>query len=233
MPENEKREKEMEILPFLAIPKGVTAIIGGGGKTTLMTTLAEELKEKGTVIFCTSTHIRIPEDYPLITGMTDAIREGLSFGGVVCAGRIDKDNKITAPGLPFRELQGLADYILVEADGSKGLPLKAHASHEPVIPEESKLTILVTGADGFGKPVKEVCHRHELWAGIAGVSVDDRVTPASLAKVVREESLGDVLFVNKTESERERTDAAELAGYLKMPVVMGSLKNKVYRRWVL
>ncbi len=220
----------MEILPFLAVPKGITAIIGGGGKTTLMTTLAEELKEKGTVVFCTSTHIRIPEDYPLITGEADAIREGISRGGVVCAGRIDKDHKVTAPGLSFRELEGLADYILVEADGSKGLPLKAHASHEPVIPEEAKLTILVVGADGFDKPVKEVCHRPELWAGIAGVSVDDMVTPASCAKVVRKEGFGDILFVNKAESERETADAAELAGYLEMPVVMGSLRNRNYRR---
>ena len=53
----------MEIAPLLNIVRGVTAIIGSGGKTTLLYTLAEELKEKGSVIICTTTHIRIPERY--------------------------------------------------------------------------------------------------------------------------------------------------------------------------
>lgn len=35
-------------------------------------------------------------------------------------------------------LADAADYVIVEADGSKRLPLKAHASHEPVIPENTR-----------------------------------------------------------------------------------------------
>lgn len=49
----------------------------------------------------------------------------------------------------------LADYTLVEADGSKGLPLKAHAPHEPVIPPQSNQTILVLGAEGLGRTVAQ------------------------------------------------------------------------------
>ena len=40
---------------LLVIVPGVTAIIGGGGKTTLMMTLAKELSERGRVIVTTST----------------------------------------------------------------------------------------------------------------------------------------------------------------------------------
>ena len=40
----------MKLAPLLQIGRGVTAIIGGGGKTTLMETLAEELSKKGKVI---------------------------------------------------------------------------------------------------------------------------------------------------------------------------------------
>ena len=40
----------------LGIQKGITAVIGSGGKTTLLSVLAQELP--GTVLLCTSTHIR-------------------------------------------------------------------------------------------------------------------------------------------------------------------------------
>ena len=48
----------MRIAPLLHIGRGVTALIGGGGKTTLLCTLAEELRARGSVLLCTSTHIR-------------------------------------------------------------------------------------------------------------------------------------------------------------------------------
>lgn len=40
----------MDISALLGVERGVTALIGGGGKTTLMCTLAEELRRRGTVV---------------------------------------------------------------------------------------------------------------------------------------------------------------------------------------
>ena len=51
----------MKISQLLKIQKGITALIGGGGKTTLMYRLAQELSEVGTVIVSTSTKIIEPE----------------------------------------------------------------------------------------------------------------------------------------------------------------------------
>ena len=48
----------MKLAPLLQVGRGVTAIIGGGGKTTLMETLAGELSKKGKVIITTTTHRR-------------------------------------------------------------------------------------------------------------------------------------------------------------------------------
>ena len=76
----------MRLSDCLGIGPGVTAVIGGGGKTTLISTLAEELREEGTVIVCTSTHIRIPGRYPLVTGGGDELAEALRIHGAVCAG---------------------------------------------------------------------------------------------------------------------------------------------------
>ena len=52
----------MQIAPLLHVGRGVTAIIGGGGKTTLMETLAGELSKKGKVIITTTTHIYLEAD---------------------------------------------------------------------------------------------------------------------------------------------------------------------------
>ena len=121
--------------------------------------------------------------------------------------------------------------MIVEADAAKGLPLKAHAPYEPVIPENTGKTVLVIGADGLKGPVKEVCHRPEIWAELAGTTMDDTAAPKSEAKVIEKEGFGDIIFINKTETEENLKKAEELAGYLKKPTVIGSLKHKEYRKW--
>ena len=141
----------MEIAPLLHVTRGVTALIGGGGKTTLLYTLAEELRRRGTVIVTTSTHIQRPEQYPVLPeGGKDAVAAALSENGVVCVAGRSPEGKLSAPALSFELLSELADFVLVEADGSKRLPLKAHAPHEPVIPACAGQTVYVVGADGFG-----------------------------------------------------------------------------------
>ena len=135
---------------FFGIKKGVTALIGGGGKTSTMYYLAEELREKGSVIVCTSTHILRPPQIPY----RPRLSEHLKPGDVVSTGTID-GVKLSAPEQPFSELVRLADYVLVEADGSRQLPLKAHAPHEPVIPPEANTVLVLIGVDGLGKPIRE------------------------------------------------------------------------------
>ncbi|MBO4916113.1 MAG: putative selenium-dependent hydroxylase accessory protein YqeC [Oscillospiraceae bacterium] len=218
----------MQISTFLKIGRGVTALIGGGGKTTLMYTLTEELRKKGAVILCTSTHIRAPEQYPLITGGAAEIRTALDAHGAICAGTRSEDGKLTAPSLSFEELAGLADFVIVEADGSRSLPLKAHAPHEPVIPPNAQRVVLVVGADGFGGRIREVCHRPELYAERAGVSMDDTVTPELAARVITAEGFGDRVFVNKVEASVSYADAEALAKLLPCPVTAGSLHQGVF-----
>ena len=55
-----------KLCDLLDIRPGVTALIGGGGKTTLMYHLARELRERGTVAVTTTTKIWPP------TGITVA-----------------------------------------------------------------------------------------------------------------------------------------------------------------
>ena len=146
----------MKLQKALEIQPGVTAIIGGGGKTTLMECLAEELSAQARVIVCTTTHIYPEQNMPCLVSTSEAeIAAELARTRCVCVGSVSESGKYSAPELPFRTLCALASYVIVEADGSKRLPLKAHAAHEPVIPPEANQTILVVGASGFGRPMRE------------------------------------------------------------------------------
>ena len=118
--------------------------------------------------------------------------------------------------------------MLVEADGSRRLPLKAHAPHEPVIPANAQRVVLVVGADGFGKPIRAVCHRSELYAARCGASEETDVTPELEAAVLLAEGLGDRVYINKVETAEDYDRAAALANRLTCPVTAGSLHKGVY-----
>ena len=118
----------MDFPKLLGLRPGVTAVIGSGGKTSLLRRLAEELP--GTVLLCTTTHIRPFEEYPLLTAPTpEDIRKALTAHRVLCLGTPCENSKLTAPSLSVETLATLADYVLLEADGSRQLPLKAHEAH--------------------------------------------------------------------------------------------------------
>lgn len=216
----------MKLSEALKIQPGVTAIIGGGGKTTLMECLAEELSAQARVIVCTTTHIYPEQNMPCLVSTSEAeIAAELARTRCVCVGSVSESGKYSAPELPFRTLCALASYVIVEADGSKRLPLKAHAPHEPVIPPEANQTILVVGASGFGRPMRESVHRAPIAAQALGVSEETVVTPELWAKFLNLEALHTRVLVNQAENEPERQTARALAAGLSCPVCMAALQK--------
>ena len=214
---------------FYGIQKGITALIGGGGKTSTMIALAEELRMKGSVVVCTSTHIRKPEQYPYLPRLRDPV----SLGQVVSTGRFD-GNKLSAPEQSFSELADLSDYVLVEADGSRQLPLKAHASHEPVIPEGSGTVLVVIGIDGLGKPIRDVAHRPELFAALTHADPNDTVTMQMIRDVVKTYPRCDGIVINKADDAEDIAKAEALAALFNVPVAITAWETdqpiKAYRR---
>ena len=161
---------------------------------------------------------------PLYTGGAEAELAGLlAEHSMVCVGRPGPEGKLTAPALSMEALRKATDYVLVEADGAKKLPLKAHAEHEPVIPACAGRTVCVVGVDGLGAPVSQTCHRPQIFAQLAGVSVDDAVTPEALAAVLCAEALHDVVLINKVETAADWQAARRIATLCDTPVVAGSL----------
>ena len=222
----------MKLADLLQLEPGITAVIGGGGKTTLLKTLSRELQDG--VILCTTTHIYPFEGLPLYTGGDPAgIRELLKERGCICLGRQGEEGKLCAPALPMTQLARLGRFILVEADGSKGLPLKAHAPHEPVIPPDSRNVIWVTGASGFGRPVKDAVHRWEIFCRMTGAHPQTPVSPELAAAVIRKEGLATRVFLNQVETREDWALAEAFAGALAgtgIRMAAGSLRLGQFRR---
>jgi len=157
-----------------------------------------------------------------------AVAAALERSGIVCVASQAESGKLCAPWLSMGTLAQLADFVLVEADGAKRLPLKAHASHEPVIPEEAQRVIMVIGIDGVGKTIRETCHRSALYAQLAGVDEETVVTPQLAARIVNAEGYGDRVYINKVESAADYEAAQAMANEFSCPVIAGSLHQGVY-----
>lgn len=209
--------------------------VGGGEPSTRRPAAKEnaiaEAAHRAHVIVATSTKMFVPDWCPVLLDPTmDEVRLALSTHPIVCVGRIHgPTGKLDAPRIAFSELEAAADYLLVEADGAKMLPLKAHAEHEPMIPECAKRTVCVVGVDGVGSPISQACHRAERFAQLADASTADAVTPEMVACVLEAEGLHDMVLINKVESDNDRRAAERIAALCTTPVVAGSLWRKEFR----
>ena len=217
--------KNDSLISAFEIPKGVTALVGGGGKTTLMLRLARELAQTGArVIVTTTTHIFPPEGIATTNPATlEEARAALARESLACFGQPAEDGKLSTPEISISEMERVADYVLVEADGAKRLPLKATAEHEPVIPNETRLVIAVAGLDGAGKAMHETVFRPARYAALCGKLEEDLVTPREIALVLahaegQRKSVPPgarfAVLLNKADDEARRKIALEIASVL-------------------
>ena len=233
----------------LRIEPGITAIIGSGGKSTLLKTLSLELmRSGGRVLLCTTTHMfpvaGVPWDGSSrrldaapwkpgalhAPGCTCEACAGLVRGRICQAGVLDpQTGKLSSPAAPLDQLAQRFDYVLAEADGSKRLPLKAHAAWEPVIPAATANVVWVVGASGFGKPISEAVHRPELFCELCGCELTDIATPERVAQVLNAEMQALKLstarvMLNQVDTLADSTIADRFQAALGRPVVATNLK---------
>lgn len=182
-------------LPFSPAP--VVAFVGGGGKTSAMFRLAADLVAASRrVITTTTTHIAAdqlalaPSHLLPAVATPDRITAALAQHHHLLITEAADLTIGRAKGVPVTLVsslaqQGLADAILVEADGSRTLPFKAPAPYEPVIPAESTHVVIVVGVDVFGRPLDETTvHRPALVSALTNCPLGAPVTPQVVAGVL-------------------------------------------------
>jgi molybdenum cofactor cytidylyltransferase len=222
---------------------GLVAIVGGGGKSSLMFALAESLP--GRVVMTTTTRIFASQmDRAEAVGRLDdeSWEDQLDAfeSSLLLVGRVEGDHALGVPReFPAQVLaRSGVDWVVVEADGSRMLPVKAPAAHEPVVPDETDTLVVSAGIDALSGPIRDVAHRPELVSRLAGLADGQALTPEALAAVLtsREGGLKSVperaraaLLLNKVETPSQRDAAGRVArAALRQPrverVAIGALK---------
>jgi molybdenum cofactor cytidylyltransferase len=245
---------EVKLNAALRISDGeVVAFVGGGGKTTAMFRLADEIVEAGgRVITTTTTRIfaaqisLAPRHFSAFAASRAAVEAALDkHRHVLVTGPVSaaegKASGVTT-GL-IEDLRAFRDVsaVLIEADGSRMRPLKAPAEHEPVIPDVTTLVIPVVGADVFGQPLTgERVHRPELVSALADSAVGQPVTPEIVARVLTHPRGGVkgvpagarvIPLVNKVEAPEALAPARETASrLLAHPAITAAALGAVKRR---
>lgn len=233
-------------------PRGeLIALVGGGGKTSLMFALANALP--GRRIISTTTRIfaaqmKLAPEVVVFTAksaedaerkMSDALdrRE-------IClvVGAVEGEKAMgVSPSLPGQWLaRPDVDFVLVEADGSRMRPIKAPAAHEPVIPPDATLVIPVVGIDALDGRFPEVTHRPEVAAKLLKWSViGEQLSVGDVARLIVHQQGGlkgvpegarVIPFINKVETAVQLTAARQIAQQmLQEPridrVVIGAVKT--------
>lgn len=169
----------------LGVPKGVTSVVGGGGKTSLIDCLCDELKDEGTVLRLTTAHCWPPKGHVLLSPTPQSLAEAFKHHAVVAVGERNAAGKLQRPEGELAPLFALADYVLIEADGSRGLPLKASADHEPALCGLEDMVIAVAGMTGLEMPIEKAAHRPELYAALIGKGLEAIPTPQDVAEVLQ------------------------------------------------
>lgn len=185
---NIKGEKETitEALQLEIPDHTVISLTGAGGKTSLMCAWARELASSGrNTVITTTTHMLHPDHVkgsvshpysgisiiysdPTKPEPDNALRSEIS-------GKLEKDRLVmiaspdperpekvmSPPEWLLEHMYETADAVLIEADGSRGKPLKWPAPWEPVIPERTDITVCVGGLSALGGVTEDMMYGTE------------------------------------------------------------------------
>ena len=223
--------------------KAFISLVGAGGKSTLFKRLAEELAHKNKrMILTTTTKMFSWQLAPfikkgrLVEGHDEEtiwkyIKKYFSVESkagrlAVIGEKIENSGEEKVSGPPPEWLdkwweESLVDFILIEADGGAGRPVKAPAPHEPVIPLSTTDLVGVIGIDALGHSLQEEnVFRLEIFSRLTGLKLGEKIGIEALALLIcHPEGLFKGappdcrrhLFINKAEDSKGLKMAEELA----------------------
>lgn len=229
-------------LPVFSAALGIgigdtVSLVGCGGKTATLNRLAMENRDQITLLTTTAKIWPPPDE------VTDHRPKSLAElrPGINLVFDREEDGKLAGPPprllVPWLAKAGIA---LVEADGSRGLPLKGWADYEPVIPPETTVTLGICTLGPVGLPFdSDLVHRSEAFARLTGAVPGDAITLDHLAAMLgrpegmyRRAAGRRLLLINQAERPRDAQMARLLADRLRrydpagrIRCFMGSVQN--------
>lgn len=173
----------IEALPISK--EGVITIVGAGGKTSLLLSLAAEFRQQKRVFLLTTTtkmfFNQVRGYFPVFTRDFECGRErvGKYLAKCGCAGLFRSWRETKVDGIPPEWVDalytsGLVRTILVEGDGARRKLLKAPGENEPVIPLSTDMVVGVLSLKAVGQEFSpRIVHRAEIAAQILGKDFGD------------------------------------------------------------
>jgi len=190
----------MHLYDALGVQRGdVVAFVGAGGKTSALLRLGFELHAQGWRVLATTTTRIAQAEIPTfpqairleqVENLPQALNQ---HGFLFLYDRLEDDKALGVSPESIYQIsdQVNSDVILIEADGSRRKPLKAPYPHEPVIPPETTLVVVVAGMDAVGQPFNaDAVYNPESVVEHYGFPLEMPIQPAWVAQVVRHEEIG-------------------------------------------
>ena len=211
------------------------AVVGAGGKTSTIWRLTESFTQN--VVITTTTHLGLDQ--------IEKANQKYFVTSIVDLEQIDWGNlphmvSITGPAIDGHRLDGLSSEninflyersiehqfsILIEADGSRMLPLKAPALHEPVIPEWVDAVIVLAGMSALGKPLSsDAVFRPEVFGKLGRLKEGEVISVEGLKRVLCHpkgglkgipEKAKRILVLNQAEDVKMLFNIMRIANYCK------------------
>lgn len=174
----------------------LVAFVGAGGKKTAMGHLTARGEARDLAVgYTTTTHTPPPAKLPLVLTGADSpldALEGAESPVAFAAERVaDPDRAVEKvrgfePGVVDDVFgSGRFDWLLVKADGARRREFKAPGPAEPVVPGATTHVVPVASVRVVGEPLSApAVHRPERVATVADADAGDRVTPATVGRVL-------------------------------------------------
>jgi len=222
------------------------ALVGAGGKTTAAFQLARQFS---TSFVSASAHLGVHQiplgDRHIVFANTSQLEEinllTKEPGITLITGSVEGEKTRGVDPVLLTTLSKIAHKngipLIIEADGSRRLPLKAPAPHEPPIPPWVDCVIVVVGMSGVGKPLTDDnVFRAETYSRLTGLPIGSPVTSESLEIFLRHPEGGQknippcarrILLLNQVDTEETLILARAIARGMAMnfsTTLIGQLK---------
>ncbi len=221
------------------------ALLGGGGKTGLQHRLGQELALSFNRILLTSLTKSAWHADPPIHCLDDLPDHNLQplfkqQNPLCLMGSCLTPEKLTGiSAAELDELRHKADSTIVECDGARNRPLKAHLPHDPMIPDYFDRVIVIVGADVTGTTLTDgLVHRPDVFKHLWQINEDFVLFPEFIARVVTQGYAGKIpagmprsYFVNKSDTHNNAKELAQAINKIsKAPTWFGSVQQDLLER---